>query len=175
MEISGQELPSIRFTPEVSVGASLTNPEASGGVAFEDRNFLGMGQKVEFAVAKKEGQQAGLAELPPSITAKVCHCIVVSWCHYVVVSLCYGQSLNSCLPPIQFPLTVTFNPAPLPLQWSDSNVGRPSKVSVGFNEQHTFLPALDQVWLCHLYNLYNLFTSTAPAVPHRTTPLALRY
>ena len=81
MEISGQELPSIRFTPEVTVGASLTHPEVSGGVAFEDRNFLGMGQKMEFAAAKKEGQQAGLAELPPSITAKVCRCVVLSIYH----------------------------------------------------------------------------------------------
>lgn len=32
LQISGQELPSIRFSPEVSVAASIDRPEVSGGV-----------------------------------------------------------------------------------------------------------------------------------------------
>lgn len=32
LKISGDELPSIRFSPEVSVAASITRPEVSGGV-----------------------------------------------------------------------------------------------------------------------------------------------
>ena len=70
VEIKGQELPSVRFTPEVSVGASIENPEASGGISFEDKNFMGMGQNLEISVAKKEGQQVGVAELPASIRLK---------------------------------------------------------------------------------------------------------
>ena len=33
LKISGQELPSIRFAPEVSVAASIDRPEVSGGVS----------------------------------------------------------------------------------------------------------------------------------------------
>ena len=33
LKISGDELPSIRFSPEVSVAASITRPEVSGGVS----------------------------------------------------------------------------------------------------------------------------------------------
>lgn len=33
LQISGQELPSIRFAPEVSVAASIDRPEVSGGVS----------------------------------------------------------------------------------------------------------------------------------------------
>ena len=98
MEISGEELPAIRFTPEVSIGASLSNPEASGGISFEDKNFMGMGQKLEVVVAKKEGQQAGMAELPASIS----------------------------------------------VHWHDCAVARPSKISMSFNEEHTFMDSVDQ-------------------------------
>ena len=34
LKISGDELPSIRFSPEISVAASLDRPEVSGGVSF---------------------------------------------------------------------------------------------------------------------------------------------
>lgn len=32
--ISGEELPSIRFSPEFSIGSSLANPDVEGGVSF---------------------------------------------------------------------------------------------------------------------------------------------
>ena len=70
LEVSGKELPSLKITPEIAVGASLESPEATGGISLEDINFMGMGQNLEVMVAKKEGQQIGVAELPAGIKIK---------------------------------------------------------------------------------------------------------
>lgn len=39
LTITGQELPSIRFSPEVSVAASIDRPEVSGGVSYHAINL----------------------------------------------------------------------------------------------------------------------------------------
>ena len=70
LHVIGEEIPSIRFSPEVSVAASIDKPEASGGVVFSDRNFRGLGQRFDFQVAKKEGKEAGTDALQPTITVK---------------------------------------------------------------------------------------------------------
>ena len=91
LEVSGLELPSIVFSPEVNVAASLKNPEVSGGVShthtckfiryirkfhififkckvvFEDRNFRGMGEKLHLLISKKEGKEDGTQDLEPTI------------------------------------------------------------------------------------------------------------
>ena len=69
--VSGQELPSITFSPEVQLGASLDNPEVAGGVVLKDRNFRGIGEQFELVVsAFKEGVEKGVASLPPSFNVK---------------------------------------------------------------------------------------------------------
>jgi outer membrane protein assembly factor BamA len=65
--ISGAELPSSRFSPELSVSTSVTNPELCGGVCFEDRNFCGLGQYLEIFFARKEGQDERVKNLPPQL------------------------------------------------------------------------------------------------------------
>ena len=70
LHVIGEEIPSIRFSPEVSVAASIDKPEASGGVVFSDRNFRGLGQRFDFQVAKKEGKEIGTDALQPTITVK---------------------------------------------------------------------------------------------------------
>lgn len=70
LHVLGEELPSIHFSPEVSVAASLDKPEASGGVVFSDRNFRGLGQRFDFQVAKKEGKESGTDALKPTISVK---------------------------------------------------------------------------------------------------------
>jgi hypothetical protein len=70
LTISGEELPSIRFSPEVSVATSITNPEVAGGLSFSDKNFRGLGQKLDFQVAKKEGKERGTDDLSPTIYVK---------------------------------------------------------------------------------------------------------
>jgi len=70
LHVYGEELPSVRFSPEVSVAASLDKPEASGGVVFSDRNFRGMGQRLDIQVTKKEGTEAGTDALRPTVTVK---------------------------------------------------------------------------------------------------------
>ena len=74
--ISGSEIPTTRFTPEIS--ASAATRSISGGVSFEDRNFLGLGHAVEFFASKKEGKDSvseSGEELPPCfrIKWKDCH------------------------------------------------------------------------------------------------------
>ena len=69
--VSGQELPSITFSPEVQVGASLDNPEVAGGVVLKDRNFRGIGEQFELVIsAFKEGLDKGTTSLPPSFNVK---------------------------------------------------------------------------------------------------------
>jgi hypothetical protein len=70
LHVLGEELPSIHFSPEVSVAASLEKPEASGGVVFSDRNFRGLGQRFDLQVAKKEGKESGTDALNPTISVK---------------------------------------------------------------------------------------------------------
>ena len=65
--IEGEELPSIHFAPEASIGASLENPEISGGVHFRDSNFRGLGQSIDIMIsAFKEGLEKGVGNLSPS-------------------------------------------------------------------------------------------------------------
>lgn len=86
----GVELPSFKVTPELSFEASIDRPQVSGGVspsfapinelsygqlAVVDRNFLGLGNKLELVVLKKgtlppivlpyPGQRAG-SQVPVS-------------------------------------------------------------------------------------------------------------
>ena len=71
LEVSGQELPSITFSPEVQLGASLDSPEVAGGVVLKDRNFRGIGEQFELVVsAFKEGMEKGVKSLPPSFNIK---------------------------------------------------------------------------------------------------------
>lgn len=66
MEISGTELPSIRFSPEVSFQASIERPQVSGGISWVDKNFLGLANQLEVVFSKKEGRERGTAGLAPS-------------------------------------------------------------------------------------------------------------
>jgi hypothetical protein len=68
--VSGEEMPSIRFSPEVSVATSVVNPEVAGGVSFGDKNFRGLGQKLDIQIAKKEGKERGTDDLTPTIFVK---------------------------------------------------------------------------------------------------------
>jgi len=91
LHIKGVELPSIVVTPEVSTSTSLTKPgnqifavllnrllthklicspvkiEISGAVSFLDRNFLGLGENIQFIISKRESASSQVNELPPSI------------------------------------------------------------------------------------------------------------
>jgi len=70
--ISGDELPSIQFAPEVAVGAkSIDKPEVSGNLMFRDNNFRGMGDRVELLVRTfSRGVDSKAADLPPTIRFK---------------------------------------------------------------------------------------------------------
>lgn len=74
LEISGYELPNRKITPEASVTASLTRPEITGGVAFQDRNLFGLGHTLEGFFAKKEGTEAGTDDLTPMFRIKWSEC-----------------------------------------------------------------------------------------------------
>eukprot|EP01036_Dinobryon_divergens_P026046 gene26046-34648_t len=65
LEISGIENPSTTFAPEIGVSLSITTPEVCGGVIFKDRNFRGMGEKLEVLFQKAEGSEQGVNDLPP--------------------------------------------------------------------------------------------------------------
>lgn len=70
LKITGDEMPSIKFSPEISVAASFDRPEVSGGVSFSDLNFRGLGQRLNFQITKKEGKEMGTDELLPTIVAR---------------------------------------------------------------------------------------------------------
>lgn len=83
LEIQGVENPSIRFAPESSIGGSLDAPEVSFSVipfpyffsicdfffqlAFQDRNFRGLGQAVDLYVTMKEGLDEDLDKAAPAL------------------------------------------------------------------------------------------------------------
>jgi hypothetical protein len=70
LKITGEELPSITFSPVVSVTASIERPEATGGLSFRDLNFRGLGQRLDLKIGLKEGVEKGTDELPPTIRIK---------------------------------------------------------------------------------------------------------
>lgn len=65
--VKGVELPSITFSPEVSLEpASVKRSGLSGGLSFIDRNYKGEGGRLEFYYAKKENIESRVNDLPPS-------------------------------------------------------------------------------------------------------------
>ncbi len=140
LHIKGVELPSIVVTPEVSTSTSLTKPgkflllslsyflihslacniEISGAVSFLDRNFLGMGENVQFIVSKRETTNSQVNELPPSIRfnwstnkfgRKNSINIGYEVCQLFTHSLTLTYSLTlllTLLPPSYHPLTHSF-------------------------------------------------------------------
>lgn len=70
MEITAIENPSITVKPELAVGLSPSNPDISGGLLIRDRNFRGMGEKMELLISKKEGLEEGVSSLRPLIRLK---------------------------------------------------------------------------------------------------------
>eukprot|EP01038_Epipyxis_sp_PR26KG_P010197 gene10197-13717_t len=52
--VTGNELPSIYFSPEISISASIENPDIAGGVSMKDKNFRGMGENLELLIAKTD-------------------------------------------------------------------------------------------------------------------------
>ena len=54
--VSGFELPSITFAPEVSAGLSGFEPDIAGGLSFVDKNFMGLGQRLSILLSKKEAE-----------------------------------------------------------------------------------------------------------------------
>lgn len=67
LNITGIELPAITISPEVSVAASLERPEMSGGIKFVNKNFRGLGERLNIVFAKKEGIEDGTDTLSPNI------------------------------------------------------------------------------------------------------------
>lgn len=65
VEIYGYEMPSESFTPEVAVNDILDRIDFSGGLSYQNRNFLGRGQVVDFTLTSREGSK-GLSQLSPS-------------------------------------------------------------------------------------------------------------
>jgi hypothetical protein len=70
LNITGFEVPSTSFAPEVTAVASLDNPEVLGGVTWKDSNFRGMGEYLSFSVMKKEGIEEGVQDLDPTIAVR---------------------------------------------------------------------------------------------------------
>jgi len=70
--ISGGELPSIQFAPEVALGAkSIEKPELSGNLMFRDNNFRGLGERIELLVRTfQRGIDSKTSGLPPTIRFK---------------------------------------------------------------------------------------------------------
>ena len=65
--VKGIELPSITFSPEVSLEPSTVKRSGfSGGLSFIDRNYRGEGGMLEFFYAKKENIESRVNDLPPS-------------------------------------------------------------------------------------------------------------
>jgi len=67
LNVSGIELPSVVFSPEATLVASLENPEVLGGVSWRDINFRGLGEYLSVSIMKKEGLEEGIEDLNPSI------------------------------------------------------------------------------------------------------------
>ena len=70
--ISGGELPSMQFAPEVALGAkSIEKPELSGTLMFRDNNFRGLGERIELLVRTfQKGIESKTSGLPPTIRFK---------------------------------------------------------------------------------------------------------
>lgn len=65
--VKGVELPSITFSPELSLEPSTVKRSGfSGGLSFIDRNYRGEGGMLEFFYAKKENIESRVNDLPPS-------------------------------------------------------------------------------------------------------------
>jgi len=65
--VKGIELPSITFSPEISLEpSSVKRSGFAGGLSFIDRNYRGEGGMLEFFYAKKENIESRVNDLPPS-------------------------------------------------------------------------------------------------------------
>eukprot|EP00597_Dinobryon_sp_UTEXLB2267_P006334 CAMPEP_0170079170 /NCGR_PEP_ID=MMETSP0019_2-20121128/15624_1 /TAXON_ID=98059 /ORGANISM="Dinobryon sp., Strain UTEXLB2267" /LENGTH=471 /DNA_ID=CAMNT_0010292505 /DNA_START=69 /DNA_END=1484 /DNA_ORIENTATION=+ len=67
LEINGIENPSLSISPELGVSLSFVRPEVSGGIAVTDKNFRGLGENFQLVIAKAEGIEKGVSDLPPNL------------------------------------------------------------------------------------------------------------
>lgn len=74
LDISGIEVPSASFSPEISLSPLMDDLQLSGGFSFKDRNFRGMGETFEVHVNRKEGLDSAVGRLPLSYSLHWAEC-----------------------------------------------------------------------------------------------------
>ena len=139
VEISGYELPSITFAPEVSAGVSSMAPDVSGGLQFEDKNFLGLGQRLSILVSKREAENklGDLMSIKGKQSGQIFPHIEIKWSDFCVgqspkVAIKYDENLLNEYSSDLRPVGVNGDRTMKPL--GDKLVTRLSRLAVVFKE-----------------------------------------